>query len=459
VVPDYRDQDQLAAALAVCAPAHAVARVDARQSNPERYRAFLECLTVPRIVLGNRSAIYAPAESLGLIAVWDDGDPLHSEPLSPYVHARDAALVRQEQQGGALIFAGHTRSVEVQRLVEVGWLHDVTQARAILPRMIVTAQQAPASGFAQAARIPSTAWREASAALEHGPVLVQVARPGYAPVLACQNCKQAARCNRCEGPLGLATATATPSCGWCGALAADWVCDNCEHTRFRLVSIGAGRTAEELGRAFPGVRVIVADGEHPMLTVSAEPALIVATRGAEPIAAGGYRAILLLDGERMLARETLRVADDCLRWWSNAAVLAAPGAPTMLVGVSGSLAQTLATWQHAAYARRELADRRELRFPPAVRLASVTGATEAVAAAVGEVPPGSLIDALGPAPLPDGLVRTILRFDYAHGAAVAETLRAAVIRNATSRRRVPAGKGGYRPAPTLKVRFDDPEIL
>jgi primosomal protein N' (replication factor Y) len=433
--------------------------VDARQSNPERYRAFLECLTVPRIVLGNRSAIYAPAERLGLIAVWDDGDPLHSEPLSPYVHARDAALVRQEQQGGALIFAGHTRSVEVQRLVEVGWLHDVAQARAIGPRIIATAQQAPTSGFAQAARIPSTAWREASAALEHGPVLVQVARPGYAPVLACQNCKQAARCNRCEGPLGLATATATPSCGWCGALAADWVCDNCEHTRFRLVSIGAGRTAEELGRAFPGVRVIVADGEHPLLTVSAEPALIVATRGAEPIAAGGYRAILLLDGERMLARETLRVADDCLRWWSNAVVLAAPGAPTMLVGVSGSLAQTLATWQHAAYARRELADRRELRFPPAVRLASVTGATEAVAAAVGEVPPGSLVDALGPAPLPDGLVRTILRFDYAHGAAVAETLRAAVIRNATSRRRVPAGKGGYRPAPTLKVRFDDPEIL
>jgi primosomal protein N' (replication factor Y) len=459
VVPDYRDQEQLAAALAVCAPAHAVARVDARQSNPERYRAFLECLTVPRIVLGNRSAIYAPAERLGLIAVWDDGDPLHSEPLSPYVHARDAALVRQEQQGGALIFAGHTRSVEVQRLVEVGWLHDVAQARAIGPRIIATAQQAPTSGFAQAARIPSTAWREASAALEHGPVLVQVARPGYAPVLACQNCKQAARCNRCEGPLGLATATATPSCGWCGALAADWVCDNCEHTRFRLVSIGAGRTAEELGRAFPGVRVIVADGEHPLLTVSAEPALIVATRGAEPIAAGGYRAILLLDGERMLARETLRVADDCLRWWSNAVVLAAPGAPTMLVGVSGSLAQTLATWQHAAYARRELADRRELRFPPAVRLASVTGATEAVAAAVGEIPPGNLVDALGPAPLPDGLVRTILRFDYAHGAAVAETLRAAVIRNATSRRRVPAGKGGYRPAPTLKVRFDDPEIL
>jgi primosomal protein N' (replication factor Y) len=127
--------------------------------------------------------------------------------------------------------------------------------------------------------------------------------------------------------------------------------------------------------------------------------------------------------------------------------------------VSGSLAQTLATWQHAAYASRELADRRELRFPPAVRLASVTGATEAVAAAVADVPQGSLVDALGPAPLPDGVVRTILRFDYAHAGAVAESLRAAVIRNATSRRRVPAGKGGYRAAPTLKVRFDDPEIL
>ncbi len=390
--------------------------------------------------------------------MWDDGDPLHAEPLSPYVHTRDAALVRQELQGCALIFAGHSRSVEVQRLVEVGWLHDVAPGRAVSPKVVPTANQAANDVAARSARIPSTAWQTARTALESGPVLVQVARPGYAPVLACANCGQAARCNRCEGPLGQARSGATPACGWCGALATDWHCENCEHTRFRIVTVGAGRTAEELGRAFPGVRVVVADGEHPLQTIGGAPALVVATRGAEPIATGGYRAILLLDGERMLARETLRVAEDCMRWWSNAAALAAPGAPTVLVGVGGTLARDLATWRQVDFAHQELADRRALRFPPAVRLASLTGAADVVEEAAAAVDPGILIDVLGPAPLGDGSVRTILRFDYAHGPDVAAAVRAAIVRNATRRRRAPAGKGGFRPAPSLKVRFDDPEL-
>jgi len=464
-VPDYRDLDQLAAALTAIAPAAAVARVDAAQSNPDRYRAFLSALSGPRIVIGNRSVVYAPATRLGMIVVWDDSDPLHAEPLSPYVHTRDAALVRQELQKCALVFAGLTRSVEVQRLVELGWVTEVSPERAVLPKVVLTANQPAAEPVARAARIPSTAWQAARAALTgdrgdpRGPVLIQVARPGYAPVLACAKCGQAARCNRCDGPLGQSRAGATPSCGWCGALATDWHCDNCEHDRFRMVTVGAGRTAEELGRAFPGVRVIVSDGEHSLQTVTDAPAIVVATRGAEPIAAGGYRAVLLLDGERMLARETLRVAEDCLRWWSNAAALAAPGAPTILVGVSGALARSFATGRTSEYARTELADRRELRFPPAVRLASITGAADVVAETVDAVDPGSLIDVLGPAPHGDGQVRSILRFEYAKGQEVAAAVRAAYVRNATRRRRAPAGKSGFRPAPSLRVRFDDPDIL
>ena len=464
-VPDYRDLDQVAAALAAIAPADAVVRVDASQSNADRYRGFLQALGGPRIVIGNRSAVYAPAERLGLIALWQDGDPLYAEPLSPYVHARDAALVRQELDGGVLVFAGHVRSVEVQRLVEVGWLEELAPDRAVTPSVVLTANQQSAEPMARAARIPSTAWQAARAALAGergappGPVLFQVARPGYAPMLACADCGQAARCNRCEGPLAQPRAGATPACAWCGALAAGWTCEHCEHHRFRMVTVGSGRTAEELGRAFPGVRVVLADGEHPVQRVPASPALVVATRGAEPIAEGGYRAVLLLDGERMLARESLRVAEDCLRWWSNASALAAPGAPTVLVGVSGPLARDFATGRTVEFARAELAGRRELRFPPAVRLASVTGKPDAVEAAVAAVDPASVIDVLGPAPVDDGLVRSIIRFEYARGAEVAAAVRAAVVRNATQRRRAPAGRPGYRAAPALRVRFDDPEIL
>ncbi|HEY4267049.1 MAG TPA: primosomal protein N' [Galbitalea sp.] len=457
-VPDYRDQEQLMAALAAVLPPERIARLDARQTNPERYRQYLRCRDGEALaIVGNRSVVYAPAAKLGLIAVWDDGDPLHSEPLAPYVHTRDAALLRQEQQSCALFFFGHARSTEIERLAELGWLAPVSPIPAVLPKVVPTANQSSADRLAQQARIPSSAWRGAREAVASGPVLVQVARPGYAPRLACVDCGQSARCLRCEGPLAQRSATAVPACLWCGALAVDWRCANCEGTRLRLVGAGAARTAEDLGRAFPGVRIIVADGERPILSVGAEPALVIATRGAEPIAAGGYRAVLLLDGERMVARESLRVAEDCLRWWSNATALAARGATTYLVGVGGSLASALGTWRQAEFARGELADRRRLRFPPAVRVATVTGALEAVAKAVTAVDVPSS-DVLGPVDTGPGAVRTIIRFDYNSGGAVAAALRAEVIRAATARRRGIAQKGGARViAPNLRVRFDDIE--
>ncbi|MCD1570142.1 primosomal protein N' [Agromyces mediolanus] len=456
VVPDYRDQEQLEAALGALVDARRVLRTDARQTGPARYRAFLDATgEAARIIVGNRSAVYAPAARLGLIAFWDDGDGLMNEPLSPGVHPRDAALIRQEQSGAALLFAGHTRSVEVQRLVELGWVHEVPLQKPVRPRIVVTERQAQTEPGS--ARIPSAAWREAQEAAALGPVLVQVARPGNAPLLVCDRCREPAKCAACSGPLAIPRSGGAAVCTLCGTAASAWRCPVCEGTKLRAATVGASRTAEELGRAFPRTRVILSDGERPVLRVEPEPALIVATRGAEPFAEGGYRAVLLLDGERMLLRETLRVAEDCLRWWSNAAALAAPGAPVFLVGVAGELASALATWRQPEWAAHELASRRTLRFPPAIRVASVTSGRERLARAldaVTEAVPG--VDVLGPVPVEDGLERALVRFDYGQGAAVARTLEAEMIRAATERRKPVAGRQVKRPI--LRVRFDDPEV-
>ena len=456
VAPDHRDQEQLVAALSELVPAEALVRADARQSDPERYRGLLRALeTAPTIIVGSRSAIYAPATKLGLIALWNDGDPLLGEPLAPYVHARDAALVRQEQQGAALVFAGHTRTTEVQRLVEVGWLGEAAPERPRHPRVVPTANMAANDGLAAQARIPSFAWNQARAALEHGPVLVQVARPGYAPGLRCQDCGTAARCRTCAGPLRERAQGAVPSCTWCGALETSWRCPSCESTRLRRSGVGAGRTAEELGRAFPGVRIIIADGDRTVLEVDHRPALVIATRGAEPIAAEGYRAVLLLDGDRMIARESLRVAEDCARWWADAASLAADDAVVVLVGVGGALASALVTWRFDSLAASELADRRTLRFPPAVRMATLDGFPDVVSAAVAELPPS--VDVLGVTEH-DGRSRALLRFDYSAGAAAAQAVRGEIVRHATRRRKPVPGspRRGRQPLP-LRARFDDPE--
>ncbi|HYI50964.1 MAG TPA: primosomal protein N' [Microbacterium sp.] len=458
VVPDHRDQAQLEAALAGRAPADAVIRNDARQSSPARYAAFLRMLApAPCIVVGNRSSVYAPVHAVGLVAIWDDGDPLLAEPLSPGVHARDAALMRQELDECAVVFAGHTRTSDVERLVSLGWVREVSATRRASPRVVLSATK---EGESRGARVPSAAFAAAREALQTGPVLVQVARPGYAPVLLCADCRAPARCAHCGGPLHAARRGAVPACGWCGRQATTWSCPKCASDRVRMASSGSERTADDLGRAFPGIRIIIADGEHPVMRVDARPALVVATRGAEPIADGGYRAVVLLDGDRMLQADDLRIGESCLRWWSNAAALAAPGAPVHLVGVTGSVARALATWTQPAYARAELADRAPLRMPPTVRVAALEGSRQAVDAALASLRDAvpDLDDEAVLGPVPSATVsRALVRFDYAHGQRVADSLRASIVADALRARKNPKTRtAGTRN--TLRVRVDVPDL-
>jgi primosomal protein N' (replication factor Y) len=435
-------------------------RYDSRQTNPDRYRSFLRSLEdAPCIVVGNRSAVYAPVRA-GLVAVWDDGDPLLGEPLAPYINARDAALLRQEQEDSALLFVGHTRTTDVERLVAHGYLQDVRAARRVMPRVILSTPQEMDAPTAQ--RMPSSAFLSARNAASEGPVLVQVSRPGFAPSLVCAECRAPARCAHCGGPLGAKHRGAVPVCAWCGRGARAWTCPTCASTKLRLASSGSERTADELGKAFPGVRVIVADSAHPIEHVADKPALVVATRGAEPLAEGGYRAVVLLDGPRMLQAPDLRIGEACLRWWSNAAALAAPGAPIHLVGVDGTIARALATWNQSGYARAELAERAPLHMPPAARVALVEGSAAAVGRALAALQELALpSDAvLGPVPIESDdyppRVRALVRFEYGAGVKVAATLRAAVVAEAVSNRR---GKGKSTRS-TLSVRLDilDPEL-
>lgn len=463
VVPDYRDQEQLERALATVVPPEAVVRDDADQSGPARYAQFLRTLDdAPCIVIGRRSAVYSPVRA-GLVAIWDDGDSLLSEPLSPGVHARDAALVRQELEGSALLLAGHTRTTDVQRLVEIGWVRDIAAARRASPRVVLSATREGERG----ARVPSAAYAAAREGLASGPVLVQVARPGYAPSLVCADCRRPARCPHCAGPLRATRRGQTPVCGWCGRSAHHWACPHCASEKLRMSSSGSERTADELGRAFAGTRVIVSDGAHPVSEVDGRPELVVATRGAEPLAPEGYRAVILLDGERMLLSEGLRVVEDCLRWWSNAAALAAPGAPVHLVGVAGPVARALATWTQPAYARAELAERAPLRMPPAARIAALEGTPQAVDAAIAtlreDIPTLDPTAVLGPTAVPlrddASTVRALVRFDYPSGRIVAESLRSSVVGQALRSRARGAGRPP-RPRNTLRVRLDipDPEL-
>jgi primosomal protein N' (replication factor Y) len=412
VLPDTRDLGITDQALArVLGPGRHVC-LAAGLGPAERYRRWLAVSRGQvRVVAGTRAAMFAPVHDLGLVVIWDDGDDLHAEPRAPYPHARDVLALRAHRAGAAALIGGFARTAEATSLVSSGWAAAVSATR---PQLRECVPQISAAGgdielardqAARSARVPGLALRTARAGLARGPVLVQVPRRGYVTSVACENCRTSGRCAACGGPLALAAGTGPAACRWCGRSDPQWRCPVCGDPRVRAVVTGAGRTAEELGRAFPGTPVVVSGGATVVETVPPAPALVVATPGAEPRAEGGYAAAVLLDGWVLLGRPSLRAAEEALRRWLNAAALVRPGPAggEVIVVAEASLpvVQALIRWDPVTHAEREFAERKALRFPPAVRMAAVSGGDRAVAGllAAAVLPPDA--EVLGPV-APDG---------------------------------------------------------
>lgn len=435
LAPDARDVARLSAAVTqlLGAGSHVVLTADLGPA--ARYRAFLAVTRgAADIVVGTRAAAFAPVQHLGLLAMWDDGDDLFAEPRAPYHHAREVLVLRAYAEQAALLLGAHSRSVEAQSLVDAGWASVVSPprdvVRAAAPQVHVTGETDADLGrdsAARSVRMPAEVFRAVREALPAGPVLVQTPRYGYQPGLACAQCRQPARCGRCDGPLGRHRGGADPLCRRCGTPAVDWVCPHCAATRLRAPVVGSVRTAEEWGRAFPQTPVVMSGGDHVVDGVDARPAIVVATPGAEPVAAGGYAAAVLMDTWLTLSMPGLRAGEEALRRWMRAAALVRPGAQGGRVVVVGEptlpVVQALVRWDPAGFAARELAERRAARLTPAARMATITAPpdvlTEAVAAL--SLPRGA--EVLGPVEAGDDTARVVVRIAVDRGAQLSRALQ------------------------------------
>ncbi|MYZ40933.1 primosome assembly protein PriA, partial [Streptomyces sp. SID4917] len=241
----------------------------------------------------------------------------------------------------------------------------------------------------------------------------------------------------------------------------------CGGTRLRAQIVGARRTAEELGRAFPAVPVRTSGRDHVLDSVPGRPALVVSTPGAEPVAEGGYAAALLLDGWAMLGRPDLRAGEEALRRWIQAAALVRGQSEggTVVVVAEPTLrpVQALVRWDPVGHAQRELAERAELGFPPVSRMAAVTGRPEAVSTFLAGAGLPRDAQVLGPVSLPptdpgrprrqgdpppgEHWERALLRVPPGSGAALASALKSAQAAR--------LARGGGDP---VRVRIDPPDI-
>ncbi|MEU3854159.1 primosomal protein N' [Streptomyces sp. NPDC029554] len=478
VLPDGRAVARVDAALTALLGEgrHAVLTADA---GPEK--RYAQWLTVRRgsvrAVIGTRAAMFAPVRDLGLVALWDDGDDSHSEQHAPQPHAREVLLLRAAQDKCGFLLGSWACTVEAAQLVESGWARplvagrDQVRAAAPLVRTVGDGDLARDEA-ARAARLPTLAWQAVREGLRQGPVLVQVPRRGYVPRMACAGCRAPARCRHCSGPLEARDGGAL-CCAWCGRAEENWHCPECGAFRLRASVVGARRTAEELGRAFPAVPVRTSGREHVLDTVPGAPALVVSTPGAEPVAEGGYAAALLLDGWAMLGRPDLRAGEDALRRWIAAASLVRPQSAggTVVVVAEPTLrpVQALVRWDPVGHAVRELAERAELGFPPVSRMAAVSGPAQAVADFLRTADLPSEAEVLGPVPLPvtaagrprrtgapppgEQWERALVRVPPGRGAALAASLKAA-----QAARMARGSAGGSGAGAGVWVRIDPADI-
>ena len=419
VVPDQRDIDALWRSATARIDESAVVALSAGLGPSARYRRWLSVLRgQARVVIGTRSAVFAPVDRLGVVMVWDDGDDSLAEPRAPYPHAREVAMLRAHQLRCAALIGGYARTAEAQALVASGWAHDLVAARPVVracaPRVVALDDEGYADErdpAARTARLPSLAHRAARAALDRGtPVLVQVPRRGYVPSVACARCRAVARCRHCTGPLSLSDRDADGvTCRWCGRIDMGVRCTRCGADAIRAVVVGARRTAEELGRAFPGTAVVTSAGDAVHSEIGAGPMLVVATPGAEPRAPLGYGAALLLDSWALLGRQDLRAAEDTLRRWLAAAAQVHPRADGGVVAVVADsvipTVQALIKWDPVGHAQAELDGRTDVGLPPAVHMAAIDGGNNAVAALIAAAALPADADILGPVDLPPGVRR------------------------------------------------------
>ena len=441
-MPDQRDVALVTAACTARLGASAVVALTAELGPAERYRRWLAVRrgTVP-VVVGTRSATFAPVARPGLLAVWDDGDDLHAEPRAPYPHVRDVLLARAHAAGAALLVGGFARTAEAQVLVESGWAQEVVAERAAVraaaPRVTAlneTATQLARDPDQAAARLPAVAFEAARAALDAGrPVLVQVPRAGYLPWLSCATCRETARCRRCAGPLGLPDAATRQEHEGAGPAGPPEKRDRgaaeplppgdgppSRHPVRTAAGAGAPSRrscARRAGRAGCGPGSS-GPGARPRSWAGRSPAAPCARPAAGRRCSTGCRR-----GRRSWSprrarsrRPTAGTAPHCCstagpcsrgptcgwprrhcaagsarpRWWSRRRTgdgwVGWSSRPTPALPP----VQALVRWDPAWHATAELAARSEVGFPPAVRMAAVEGSATAVAevldAVLGAVP-------------------------------------------------------------------------
>jgi primosomal protein N' (replication factor Y) len=213
-----------------------------------------------RVVVGARSAVFAPVPELGLVVVDEEHDGAYKQEESPRYHGRDVAVMRAQLEGCPAVLGSATPSVESHANALRGKYERLVLPRRIGPQGLPRVEIVDRRAVLRAGGDPilSPALRDALAArlARREQSLVLLNRRGYATSLLCRECGQEAMCPNCSVSLTLHQGGRSALCHYCGyEAAAPSTCPSCRGAYLRLVGFGTERVAEAVQAALPGARV------------------------------------------------------------------------------------------------------------------------------------------------------------------------------------------------------------
>ena len=364
ILPDVREVEQLHRDLTNRGLAHSVlASSLSRAENYENYLRVHSGLT--RILIGTRSAIFAPIHGLRSIIIYNDGSEHLYEKRTPGWNARDIALMRSSQSYADLYFVGYSPSGDVAEMIESGDLRFRRVRAKVRARAI-----SPTHGEL----IPSRALAPIKAALSVAPVLMIVPTKGFAQAIRCSQCRTISRC-LCGGAFEKRSASAAISCNHCLSQFEQWRCAWCNGEKPALASRGIERHQQEIGLLFPGIPLHLATADH-LLADTVQSGIVIATAGMAPEVEGGYSCLVIVEGDRFLNQPDIRASERVREmFFAHSALIRNSGEVLLIQSEGHSIVTALTAWNPMPIIERELSERAELSLPPYVRSASMTMAS------------------------------------------------------------------------------------
>lgn len=320
----------------------------------ERKRAFSEVATNEvSLVIGTRSAIFAPFTNIDEIIVIDEWSEHYFEQRSPYWNLRDIAILRAKIEECNLFFLSSSASLELVHCLDTGLVEQSRQARFV-----------SLVGRARVTCAPNSYLSVVRNALKRGSVLVTVAEKNFSNLFICQRCRSVGRC-LCGGRMIMAK-RGEFICSLCSLHERSWRCQECESNQFMTIKSGIEKVKEELSKSIPNVPVYTSTQEKEISGPIQGSAIIIATSGMEPATPGGYSAVILLDGEHLVSRPFVRAEEDALqRWFKTLQLLQRDGAVFVSLASNHRITQAIIMNDPLKYVRNEMSERNRLGLPPA----------------------------------------------------------------------------------------------